>query len=254
MNEIINKYKIGNFLIHQYNEVESTNSLALELAQNNKLQNNEVIIASSQSNGRGRQNKKWISPRGNLYMSILIRDNINTQKIHHLNFIAICALNEAINTIFHNQNIIASIKNKWPNDLMIDNHKVAGILAESKLNSNNCEYLVIGTGLNILSNPINANYPAANLAQFSCQCSIEDILKLYLDKFSNLYDNWQKFGFKNIRNLWLNKAYKLGEEIKINYNNNIINGIFEDIDNDGNIILGKDNQKNIFNFGEIIKV
>ena len=249
----INKYNIGEFTIHQYDEVASTNSLALELANNKKLLNYDVILANSQSSGRGRHEKKWSSPRGNLYMSIFIREDINITQLHHLNFIAICALNEAISTIFQQQKIVARIENKWPNDLMINSYKIAGILAESKLNSNICEYLVIGCGLNIISNPINTNYPAGNLAQFSCQCSVADVIKLYLSNFSNLYHNWKSFGFKNIRQLWINKAFKLNDEIAINFGNEIIHGTFKDIDDNGNIILKQDQNIRVINFGEIIK-
>jgi BirA family biotin operon repressor/biotin-[acetyl-CoA-carboxylase] ligase len=126
---------------------------------------------------------------------------------------------------------------KWPNDLLIDEKKVAGLLLESKISGENCEFVVLGIGLNIESNPDNVIFPAGNLKDFGITISIELALQNFLDEFEKLYQNWRDFGFKGIRKLWLENAYKLGEKITVKLDEEKIEGIFEDLDEEGNLVL-----------------
>lgn len=230
MTNITKNYK--NFTIHQFEELESTNKLAFQLASDGKLQENEIILATSQKQGRGRLNRNWISPPGNLYFSLVLKPQINLEKTHELSFIAICALRQTITEIAPNKNL--QIKNKWPNDLLINDQKIAGILLESKI-SNNVEFCILGLGLNINSHPKNVNFAANNLQNLGFNKSKEEILEIFLDNFTKFYQNYQNFGFKNIRNFWLQQAYKLGEEIAVNLEEKKVEGVFKNIDESGNL-------------------
>lgn len=129
------------------------------------------------------------------------------------------------------------VQNKWPNDLLINEKKVAGLLLESKNNQQNCELIILGIGVNIDSHPDSTIFPASNLKELGIEITPEILLQKFLDKFDALYQNWLNFGFTNIRNAWLSKAYHLKEKISVREGENKIEGIFEDMDNDGSLIL-----------------
>jgi len=221
-----------NFTIHEFNELSSTNSQAFGLANSRQISENEIILARFQNQGRGRKDRAWISPSGNLYFSLVLRPKISAAEIFQISFIAIAALRNSITKIAKN-----SVLAKWPNDLLIDEKKVAGLLLESKISGENCEFVVLGIGLNIESNPNNVIFPAGNLKDFEITISIELALQNFLDEFEKLYQNWRDFGFKGIRKLWLENAYKLGEKITVKLDEEKIEGIFEDLDEEGNLVL-----------------
>lgn len=214
-----------NFVIHQFDELESTNKTALELGSLGKISNREIILAKTQSAGRGRMDRRWISPEGNLYFSLLLKPNVDLGKIPQLSFVGIAALRLAI------KNSLV----KWPNDLLIEEKKVAGLLLESKISGTNCEFVVIGIGVNLVSNPSKTIFPASNLKDFGIENSPEEMLKSFLDEFEKLYQNWLDFGFAGIRQIWMQKAYRLNEEIKCGDEF----GTFLGIDDEGNLLLNQ---------------
>lgn len=218
------------FVIHEFNELESTNKTALELAQLGKISDHEIILAEQQSAGRGRQNRDWISPRGNLYFSLLLRPKISVEKIPQLSFVGIAALRLAV------KNSVA----KWPNDLLIEEKKVAGILLESKISEKNCEFVVLGIGVNLVSNPSEAIFPASNLKNFGVEISPQEMLKKFLDEFEKLYRNWLDFGLAGIRQIWLQSAYRLNEKVTLKIDKKEISGVFLGIDEEGNLLLNQD--------------
>jgi len=223
-----------NFIIHEFDELESTNSHAFELANLQEISDHEIILAHKQKAGRGRQNRSWNSPLGNLYFSLMLRPNLPAEKISELSFVAIVALREMIKKEIKQ---VAKLTNKWPNDLLIDDKKVAGLLLESKISGKNCEFVILGIGLNIDSNPDNTIFPAANLKDFAINISPESALKDFLDEFEKIYQIWINFGFEGIRKLWLKDAFRLHEKITVKLDGKEIVGVFEDLDAEGNLIL-----------------
>ena len=245
-------YQFKNYLIHQFDEVESTNDLAFSLAENNQIFANEIIVASKQNKGRGRLNRNWESPKGNLYFSLVLQPKIAIEKTSQISLVAICALQIAVAKIFQQQNIVAKIQNKWPNDLLIDQKKVAGILLESKISNKNCDFAILGIGVNINSNPTQTLFPSTNIKNFSCEISASKMLEFFLEEFENLYENWLIFGFKNIRNLWHKNAYNLNSKININLGNSKIEGLFQEIDEEGNIVIkNHNNETKKISFGDV---
>ncbi len=221
-----------NFTIHEFEQIESTNSYAFEAASSRQISDHEIIMAHKQIIGRGRQNRSWNSPNGNLYFSLVLRPKISAEKMPQISFVAITALQIAIAKIVKN-----SVQVKWPNDLLIDEKKVAGLLLEGKISDKNCEFVVIGIGLNIRSSPTNTIFPADNLKNFGIEISPKKALKNFLDEFERLYCNWLDFGFKGIRQLWLKNAYRLGKEISVKIGLESLEGVFENFDEEGNLLL-----------------
>lgn len=224
-----------NYTIEHHQELDSTNRLAFKMADGNQIKDYHVIVADRQTSGKGRSSRIWQSIDGNLHFSLILRPKIPTNKIVQLSFVAITALRLAIQNIAANKPI--RIENKWPNDLLINGKKVAGLLLESSINQNNVVFVIIGIGLNLTASPDNPMFPASNLKDFGIDLNKQQGLEIFLDQFEELYQNYLSYGFRNIKNLWLQAAYKLDEKISINDGEKQIDGIFKGIDDDGNLIL-----------------
>ena len=137
-----------------YKKVNSTNDLAIKKIKEGI--NKGIIIADYQKKGRGQQGKKWLSFKGNIFMTIFfkIKENINIKKITILN----CKIIKKV--LF--QCIKKKITIKPPNDLLIDRKKICGILQEIKFNQKH-KFIIIGIGINLIKNPIIKNYPTTNI-------------------------------------------------------------------------------------------
>ena len=137
-----------------YKKVNSTNDLAIKKIKTGIIQG--IIIADYQKKGRGQHGKKWLSFKGNLFITIFfkIRQNINIKKITVLN----CKILKKILLKY----IKKKISIKAPNDLLINKKKICGILQEIKFN-NEAKFIVIGVGINLIKNPKIKNYPTTNI-------------------------------------------------------------------------------------------
>ena len=245
-----NHYK--SFTINSLDEATSTNQLTFDLAKSNQINHNHVIIAKKQTAGKGRYGRVWQSFDGNLYFSILLKPHSkNLDLISTLSFVSAVAIGIAISNL--KTKPTTKISYKWPNDILINGCKTAGILLESDINQNQLNFVVIGIGVNIVDNPDNTNYQSTNLKQEKfLEILPENLLKKFLDNFSDLYEKWLNFGFKPIRNLWLENAFNLNKEISINLFDKKIKGLFKDLDENGNLILELENKENvIISSGEI---
>ena len=137
-----------------YKKVNSTNDLAIKKIKLGITKG--VIIADYQKKGRGQQGKKWLSFKGNIFMTIFfkIKENINIKKITFLN----CKIIKKV--LF--QYIKKKITIKHPNDLLVNKKKICGILQEIKFNQKH-KFIIIGIGINLIENPIIKNYPTTNI-------------------------------------------------------------------------------------------
>ena len=137
-----------------YKKVNSTNDLAIKKIKVGITKG--IIIADYQKKGRGQHGKKWLSLKGNIFMTIFfkIKENINIKKITILN----CKIIKKV--LF--QYIKKTITIKPPNDLLVDKKKICGILQEIKYNKKN-KFIIIGIGINLIKNPIIKNYPTTNI-------------------------------------------------------------------------------------------
>jgi len=232
-----------NFIIHEFEELESTNSYALNLARNAQIFEREIIVANLQNAGRGRMDRAWESPKGNLYFSLILQPKVSLSKIPQISFIAAAALRKALEGVNEKGFLI---QNKWPNDILINGKKVAGILLESETRGGELSVVVLGVGVNILSNPQNTIFPATNLGEFEVEISPQKLLEKFLDEFEIFYRNWLEFGFAGVRNYWLQGGFCLEKEVKVSLGGEVLIGIFEDVDLDGSLVLRRG--------GEVFKV
>jgi BirA family biotin operon repressor/biotin-[acetyl-CoA-carboxylase] ligase len=242
-------FKDYNLLI--FEEIDSTSEEAKRLARS-EIAGEFVVVARSQTAGRGRYGKDWDSPYGNLYVSILLKPEISIDKIHEFVFVSCVALGEALKYIFPLDNM--DIKYKWPNDIYLNGKKLAGILLESSLNAskNSPDWVVIGVGLNINSFPDLNNKATSLVAEGYNDVTSDLLLDRFMTSFKAWKILWENKGFAYVREAWLEKAYALGGEISFHKQGKLILGIFEGLDLEGNIKLrDKDGNTHIISSGEV---
>lgn len=226
-----------NFTIHQFESLESSNKTAFAMAEAKQIFDREVILAEMQTGGKGRESRVWSSPQGNLYFSLVLQPKILAVKIPQISFVAIVALRQVVQELLPNH----KIENKWPNDLLIEQKKVAGLLLESKISGENVEFVIVGIGLNLVSNPDQTIFPASNLKNFGAEVLPEIVLKKFLNEFEKLYENYLNFGFAAVRRAWISAAFRLNEKISVKNGEEEILGIFSNLDEEGNLILITEN-------------
>ena len=170
------------FKFSYYKRVKSTNDIAIREIKKNCQSG--VIVADKQNKGRGRYGNKWISYKGNIFISIFFRisKKISINKLNKLNSLLI---KKALSKIIKKKILI-----KPPNDLLINKKKFAGILQET-LVKNNVKYIIIGIGINLIKNPIIKNYPTTNLLkETKVRISKKKLIKTVFKQFEK---NQKKF-------------------------------------------------------------
>ncbi len=196
---------------------------------------NTVVTAKRQVKGRGRHGRSWVSPEGNLYFSFLRKSEKNINgNIFAPVFIVAISVAYAIISISRNK-IRPSIK--WPNDILVNKHKIAGILIEN-INMPKNEYLLnIGIGINIISNPKNTIYPATNLKSENIDTTSHDLLKTFLEKFRVIDKVYTDQGIEKIFDMWHDLGHKIGDKITVKIGNNEIKGTFDGLSKEGALLI-----------------
>jgi len=173
------------FKIFRFKKVESTNNLAIKIIKNS---NNDygMVIANEQKSGRGQYGKKWISYKGNLFISFFYKLDDLTVTLKQVTKIN-CLLVKKLLSIYYKKKIIF----KKPNDLLINKKKICGILQE-KISKLKKKYLIVGIGINLVKNPNFKNYPTTNLSELlnkkvSKNKIEKQIKKIFETKLSKLY-------------------------------------------------------------------
>lgn len=212
--------------IQHFAEVTSTQDHALAEAHNNVAQG-LVILADTQTKGRGRSGNGWTSFDGNLFCSILLRPRIEATQAGQYSFLTAIALNRTLSEMIDDSH---TVLNKWPNDVLIDNRKVAGILLEAVLDSRDVEALIIGMGVNIANAPedkisVNALTPRPETAL--------SFLNAYLAQLGEVLDEYDREGFSGLREEWLDHAFGLSHSIKARLPHETLEGVFEGLETDG---------------------
>lgn len=200
--------RIGKNIIY-FNEIDSTNIKAKELGQQN-IEDGSLIIAEKQTLGSGRFNRKFISPNGGLWFTLVLRPALPPIEAPKITQIAAACIYKTLGDLNINVNI------KWPNDIILNNKKLCGILAEMKCDMDSVHYLALGIGMNININEDDFNEEIKSIAtslkiEFDRQFSRTKILAKFLNHFEKLY-------YKFVDNL------DLSETISICRNNSNIFG------------------------------
>jgi BirA family biotin operon repressor/biotin-[acetyl-CoA-carboxylase] ligase len=225
----------GFYRLLSFDTLDSTNEEAKRRAKDGAAEGT-LVWALAQSAGRGRRGRVFISPRGNLYMSILLRPDRSAAAAAQLGFAAALAVGEAALPLLPEQ---ASLAYKWPNDVLIDGRKVSGILLESQAAaSGRVDWLVVGIGVNIASFPEGTEYPATSLAHAGASgATVEAMLAAVATRLKYWYERWREAGFALLRRAWLERALGLGEPIRVRLSDGDSHGRFAGIDENGALLL-----------------
>jgi len=227
---------LGKYIFFSY-EVGSTNDWAKELAELGAPEGT-IAIAETQTAGRGRLGRKWISPKGGLWFSLILKPKIKPMETVKLVFLAGLAVAETIRELYG-----LRAETKWPNDVLVDGLKVCGILSEMKTVGENVEYAVIGVGINANFN-VDEEFPeelkekATSLEKaLGRKIALEELFKALLEKMESLYQQFLKEGFTPILEKWKSYASFLDCEVEVHGDGERLEGTALNIDNEGALIL-----------------
>ena len=216
-----------------FDTLGSTNAEALERARAGE-RGPLWITAQSQSAGRGRRGSTWVSPPGNLYATLLLGTPSAPETAPQLSFVAALALHDAVAEAA--PQLGPMLKVKWPNDLLLDGAKLAGILIEGE--SEPSFAVAIGFGVNCGAHPDNTAYPATDLVEARALVPPAQILAALAAAMPRRLAQWQRGqDFAGIRADWLKRAAGLGEAIRVRLPERELSGRFEGLDEAGRLLL-----------------
>jgi BirA family biotin operon repressor/biotin-[acetyl-CoA-carboxylase] ligase len=219
----------------------STNTDAIESARSGE-RGPIWFVTAEQTAGRGRRQRAWVSPRGNLAASVLEVLDVAPAVAATIGFAAGLAEEAALEKV----SIEAAMRLgpdrprytlKWPNDVLANGKKLVGIGLEAEAIGDRLA-IVVGIGTNIVAAPEGTPTPAVSLAALGVQISAEELFSALTDtwvEFRGIWDNGR--GFAEIRKLWLERAARLGEPIAIHTGTTVLEGIFDTIDDTGCLIV-----------------
>jgi BirA family transcriptional regulator, biotin operon repressor / biotin---[acetyl-CoA-carboxylase] ligase len=239
------------FWLATYDTLGSTNDEAKRLARAGAAEG-LVVTAERQTAGRGRRGRHWSSPAGNLYASIVLRPQCRAAVAAQLGFVAALGLTDAIDQLAP----ALAVECKWPNDLLANGRKVCGILLEAELMATDVpDFVVIGSGVNVVASPPDAAYPATSLVdEGAAGITPLTMLAAYLRCFAAWLACWQDKGFAPIREAWLARAIGRGGPIRVRLEHETLDGRFRDLDDDGALLLDMPRGTRRIAVGEIFPV
>ena len=232
-----------------YDSVGSTNDEAKRLARDGAAEGT-FVWALEQTAGRGRRGRTWVSPPGNLYASLILRPDCPAHRAAQIGFVAALATGDALGAMLPR---LGRIAYKWPNDVLVNGRKIAGILLESEMTAlDKLTFLILGVGVNLTTSPRDMAFPATSVAE---ECDGEVVPAAMLEEFSGHFETWKKRwqteGFAPVRAAWLEATTFRGEEIRVHLEAATLHGRFLDLDEQGALLLEADGEHRRIPAGEV---
>ena len=214
-----------------FDELDSTNAEARRRAEGGET-GDLWIAARRQTHGRGRRGRVWESPTGNLYATLLTTTDKPPAEAAQLSFVAALAVADLCDA--YTTPGLARLK--WPNDVMLGDAKVAGILIESGGRAGGL-WLAIGIGVNLAAPPEAPERPATALAEYGDRPAPADALSHLRDAFVRWRGVWDREGFAPIRAAWTDRAYQLGQSCVARLGSEEVRGVADGLDATGALLL-----------------
>lgn len=234
-----------------YHSVKSTNIVASELASVGEGEGT-IVTAETQTKGKGRLGRKWHSPeKSGIYLSIILKPKFKPEKAPGLSIMTAVALADTCKSFTG-----ANVQIKWPNDLLLNSKKVAGILTELSADKNKIEYVIIGVGINL--NQKSDDFPeelrktATSIRRINKR-KVDRILflKKFLYQFEKQYLSYQKYQLKAVQKKVRSYSSLIGSKVKLAQGNSIIEGVAVQIDESGALIVNNGEKDIRINSGEV---
>jgi len=229
------KLPLGYRLLY-YDSIGSTNDEAMRLARSGTA-DRTLVWALEQTAGRGRRGRTWISPRGNLYLSMILRPCCTAARAAELGFVAALGIGAALRALVPRSERVTY---KWPNDVMLNGRKIAGVLLETETGAQTLpDFVVVGVGVNLAVSPGRTEFPATSIFEEGfCPVPPETMLAEFTHCFESWVTTWQSEGFAAVRAAWLAAAaIRRGEPIHVRAHAHTLSGRFIDIDEGGGLLL-----------------
>jgi len=218
-------------------EVDSTNRLARDLAISGAAEGT-LVVAESQTGGRGRKGRNWFSPPGEgIYLSLVLRPRFQPAEAPKMTLLAGVALAETLVPV-----VPTRVTIKWPNDVLAGGKKVAGILIEISTQIDAIDYMVVGVGLNVNTPP--GRFPA-ELRERATSLAAEaerlipraEILGAFLEHFERHYDMIDREGFGPAIRCWRKMSDMAGKHVRVHAFDRSLEGTIAGIDDDGVLLV-----------------
>jgi BirA family biotin operon repressor/biotin-[acetyl-CoA-carboxylase] ligase len=216
------------FEVRHFDSIGSTNDEAMRLAREGAV-HGTVVHADQQTAGRGRLTRRWSSPPGNLYLSIVLRPDVPAVRTVEIGFVAALAVADAVEALLPP---LMKAMLKWPNDVLVRDGKIAGILLEQIDNA-----VVLGIGVNVLQAPGDVSYQTTTIVGCGGLATVDGTRDKVLAALSNWLGVWQQEGFAPIRTTWLARAHPIGAKLGVRLAEQFMSGAFAGLDNDGALLL-----------------
>ena len=222
---------MDNYKLISFEKIPSTQDYAHDLIAKKLAENKTIVVAQSQTSGRGRYKRKWVSHSGNLYASFIYKISDRDPKLSY-------AIGVAIAETLISFGIEPRIK--WPNDVLVDGKKISGTLIEYSQN-----FVIVGIGINIKTCPKLDEYKTEKMHSFNKNISVNDVLSVLIKKI----DKWRRANFESVRERWLDLAMCLNKTVKYQGKPAVLIGL----NNDGALIL-RSGSKYFLTYGDEINI
>ena len=240
---------------YYFDSTDSTQTQALKMA-NESQKNGAVIIAGKQTGGKGRAGRKWVSPPGGIWISVIIKPKLDISKITLFPIASSLALSFSIEKIFK-----INPELKWPNDITLKGKKLAGMIVDASIESNRIENLVLGAGINFDVNSKNIEkslketpnfYGVASLTKYRKKLKPIQLVQSFLFELEKIYDLLDQGKIKKITSDWTERSSTIGKKIEINTINGKKIGTAIKIDEEGALWIATGDKNERIIAGDII--
>lgn len=225
---------------HYFTEISSTNTHARELAERGAAEG-EIVIGETQTHGRGRLGRHWESPSlVNLYLSIILRPKLAPKHAPQITLMAAVALVETFAPLIAQAPII-----KWPNDILVNSKKLAGVLTEAACSADLIEHVILGIGINVNyrvdSMPSELRSRATSITELTRNnVDRENVLLRLIQALDRCYGELEEFGFDALRRRWEAHFGWRGRRVKVQHLDQVLTGRARGIERDGALVLEDD--------------
>ncbi|TBR22163.1 MAG: biotin--[acetyl-CoA-carboxylase] ligase [Candidatus Nitrosotenuis sp.] len=226
--------------IYYFDTIDSTQSFASTIA-NNRAEDGTIIISETQDSGKGRLGRNWVSPRGGIWLSVILHPRLDIAKITLVPLVASIALSAAIQ-----KTLDVKTELKWPNDVTLGGKKIAGMIIDASIESSNIESMILGVGINFRVNPAEIEkqikkkenfYGVATLVSQNNKTKPAKLVQAFLEEFEKILDSLRDGKINKIVKDWTANSSTIGKSVTISTSNGKITGKAIKLDTDGGLIV-----------------
>jgi BirA family transcriptional regulator, biotin operon repressor / biotin---[acetyl-CoA-carboxylase] ligase len=219
---------LGNTVIH-LNSTGSTNIVARQMAEQG-AEEGTVVVSETQTRGKGRLGRKWITRLGGLWMSVILKPSIDPMHASSITLLAAVSVTKAL----RGAGLDAVIK--WPNDVLVNGKKICGILTEMSAETDAVNFIILGIGVNV-NNDVPLETATTMRAELGREVDRVKFTQSLLETLEEDYLTFRSEGFTPILWSWRRYSDTLGRAVEVTYQDEVIRGVAQDVDEDGSLLV-----------------